>query len=211
MKAIFICLIIIFSSYYVQGQKIKATNKSATNIYKNHLSVIGEHINFLKQKDNFTYHFPPGFDDSTIFLEKLTLIYCDIFHSFEGIGEPSRENYKDWKAWYKLNKKNLYLDSSKVKIKGKVISLVKRPIRYYKKNLKLIKKSIKRKLFKDPEYSDAIYFLRDLTGIERSNSQEKIDIPLQKEIVLFEKWLKENKSDLFWDVKSHNVKLNNSD
>ncbi len=209
MRYLCICLIAVFTTFASQGQKIKTTNKAAKNIYKKQLAVIGKHINFLKQKDNFTHRFPSEFNTSIVFLEGLTLINCDIFHSFESIGEPSQENYKDWKSWYRLNRKKLYLDAGQVKINGTALPVKKKSTKYYRKKLTLVKKSTKQQLFKDPEYSDAIYFLRDLTKIKRDKNQKKsdLDIPSRKELSLFADWLQSNKKALYWDVSKHTVKL----
>ncbi len=207
-----IYLAILFSSY-CYAQKVESTNKEAKNIYKKHLSIIDQYLDLFETKDTIVKiddHIAKGFDSAITFLEKTTAIESDIFSSFDRLYEPSKENYKDWKAWYKLNRKELFLDSGEVKIKGKAIPVKKNPLKYYRNKLKLVKKSIKRKLFADPEYSDAIYFLRVHSGIENNNHQYELDVPSQKELLLFKIWLKENKNKLFWDIEHHAIGLRKS-
>jgi len=210
MKPFFICLLIFFSSYCA-AQKVASTNKNASKIYKEHLSIIDQYLDLFKTKDTIVSiddHVAKGFDKAIIFLEKITSIESDIFSSFDRLHEPSKENYRDWKAWYRLNKKKLYLDADEVKINGNPIPIKKNPVKYYKKNLKLVKNSIKRNVFADPEYADAIYFLRLHSGVKyRNDATFDLDVPSQKELLLFKKWLKENKAKLFWDIKSQSIKL----
>jgi len=208
MKTVCICLVIFFSSY-CSAQKVAPTYKNASKIYKQHLSIIDQYLDLFKTKDTIISiddHIAKGFDDAIIFLEKIPSIESDIFSSFDRLHEPSKENYRDWKAWYKLNRKKLYLDSGEVKIKGTAIPIRKNPVKYYRKNLNLVKNSIRRKVFADPEYADAIYFLRLHSGVQHNNDKVlDLDVPSQKELLLFKKWLKENKENLYWDVKHYTV------
>lgn len=213
MKNILICSLIIFYCNTSYAQKVKSTNKKATKIYKQHLLFIDKYLDLFDKapigatvdlKDIDT----DKFNEAISFLEKLTNIYCDTFYSYIGEGEPSRENYKDWKSWYKLNKKSLYIENEKIKINNPK-PLIKNPVKYFKSKLKLVKKSIKRKEFEEPEYSNAIYFLRKLTNVERKNYEDNLDVPSEKDLNLLKFWLKQNKNKLYWNVKEHTVKLKN--
>ena len=57
--------------------------------------------------------------DAAKFLEELTGIKSDADEQFDRIYEPSRENLKNWKAWYWKNKKALYWNEKEKKISMK--------------------------------------------------------------------------------------------
>jgi len=183
---------IIFFYYNCNSQKLESTNKIASKIYQKHLSVINKYFVIIETEGGYSDDTDNNFGNSNYFLVELTNLDCDEY-SFAGC-EPSIENYKDWKIWYKLNRKKLYFEDNKVKINGKVIPVKKEPIKYYKKKLKLVKKSIRYQLFEDPEYSYAIQFLADLTNINIVcfNVDLNREISCEKEMLFFETWLKEN-------------------
>ncbi len=209
IKFILTVLTLTFSYYNCASQKVESTNKIASKIYQKHLNVINTYFELIETEKGYSDDADNNFNNSNSFLVGLTHLECDDY-SFSGC-EPSQENYDDWKAWYKLNKKKLYLDDDKVKINSEAIPLRKNPLKYYKKKLRLVKKSIKRKLFEDPEYSNSISFLINLSGIKNVTYVEEmgIDIPSPKEVLFFKTWLKENQNNLYWDVKTQTVKLHN--
>ncbi len=53
------------------------------------------------------------------FLEDVTGIKSDIDYGEPPLISPSKNNLKDWKAWYKKNKKLLYWDEKEEKVKVK--------------------------------------------------------------------------------------------
>lgn len=198
---------IFFSSDSI-AQKVDPTNKTARKIYRNHLSLLKNSFVLIHSEKGINlYATSNSFDDTTSFLVKLTNLDC-YNYTYEGC-EVSKENYLDWKAWYKLNKKNLYLIGDSVKIKGSPVPVKKNPVKYFKKNLKLVKKSLKYDFFLDPPYIDAISFLIDLTEIKEVyyDEESNLDIPTKEQISSIESWFKENKHKLFWDVETYFVKL----
>jgi hypothetical protein len=171
------------------------------------LSVINKYFASIETEGGYSDDADNNFGNSCSFLLRLTNLDCDEY-SFAGC-EPSIENYKDWKIWYKLNRKKLYFEDNKVKINGEAIPVKKKPVKYYKKKLKLVKKSIHCQFFEEPKYSYAIQFLVDLTNTNTNcfNLDLNKEILCEKEIRFFETWLKENQKNLYWDVKHHTVKL----
>ncbi|MBJ2173859.1 hypothetical protein JBL43_06385 [Aureibaculum sp. A20] len=206
MKSFLILLAINFSCI-CNAQKVDDTNKAARKIYQKHLSLIKRYFKEIYTESGFSDDSNNNFEETTTFLVILTKLDCYTY-SYEGC-EASEENYLDWKAWYKLNRKKLYLERDTVKIKGNPISVRNNPIKYFKKKLKLVKKSIKNRYFEDPPYIDAIVFLINLTEIKDVYYDEEsdLDIPTSKQITFIENWFKKNKNKLYWDVKTHSVKL----
>ncbi len=212
MKIIILNLILVLSIINCSVGAAQSANKAALNEYKDHLSTVNEFVTLYHKKNEFNYDVD-RLNNSIVFLEELTNIYCDIVNSFENDFEPSKENYEDWKMWYRLNKENIYLEGNKVIVNGIIQPLEKDPVKYYKKKLKYIKKSLNRKILKDPDYSSAMSFLMNLTKTKEISfdKESNVYIPSDENIIFFENWLKENEKRLFWDEKEQKVKLKKSD
>lgn len=212
MKTIILNLILVLSFISCSVSTAQSLNKAALIVYKDHLSTVNEFVTLYHNKNEFNYDLD-RLNNSIVFLEELTNIYCDVVNSFENDFEPSKENYEDWKMWYRLNKKYIYLDGNKVIVNGIIQPLKKDPVKYYKKKLKYIKKSLNRKVLKDPDYSSAMFFLMNLTKTKviPFDNESNVYIPSNENIIFFEDWLKENEKRLFWDEKEQKVKLRKSD
>lgn len=205
MKNIFICLLITCCCT-CNGQKTDNTNRTARKIFKEHLSTVKKFFSEINTRKGYSDDENNHFETSTRFLVQLTKLDC-FDYSFIGC-EPKKEDYENWKIWYKLNKKKLFTENSKVKI-NTPHPLTRNPVKFYKRNLRLVKKSIKQNVFEEPEYFDSIYFLRRITDTKKRNINynEVIDIPTKAEISMFKNWLKQNKNKLYWNIKENTVKL----
>lgn len=182
------------------------TNKNAINIFKTNLSLIKEYLTHSDvQESNFNYK---KFEQSLQFMSNLTNIPCTNY-VFENFCGPTFENYRDWEAWLKLNKSNLYINKDEVCVKSPK-PLIKNPQKYYIDKLNIIEKSIRKKLYEDPEYIDALSFLKEITKIKtiRYNSELQIEIPSYEDIEYFKNWFRNNKSKLYWDTSSFSVDIN---
>jgi hypothetical protein len=107
-KAIYLIFILFANINFGQVQSI---NK-AQQIYLENLKIINE---FIANKGDIN----DGeiVDNSIDFLEEITKIKSDFIPAYEIIYTPSEQNLKDWKNWYKKNKKLLYWDEEENKVK----------------------------------------------------------------------------------------------
>lgn len=58
-------------------------------------------------------------DNSIHFLEDLTKIKSDSYEGRDFFYEPSTQNLKEWKKWFRKNKENLFWDEAETKLKLK--------------------------------------------------------------------------------------------
>jgi hypothetical protein len=107
MKAsIYISLLLLIVSC-----KSTLSQNSPQKIFQNHISVVeqllkGEEVSNLK---------------TTIeFLEEITNIKSEVDIGWEIMYSPSEQNLKDWKTWYRNNKKLLYWDEKENKVKVRI-------------------------------------------------------------------------------------------
>lgn len=201
-----ICLIMNFS-YTGKAQKVDSTNNTAKKSFKDKLEIIELITNESDKNKIDDYEIVTN---TVIFLERLTNLKSNLFEGYDPLYEPSRENYEDWKSWFKLNKAKLYMDGDTVKTNTNHVAVKKNPKIYFKKKLKLVKKSLRKQEYNDPEYSNAVQFLVDLTDIITICLDPELNIatPCEKDILYFETWFKKNKNNLYWDVKTHSVQVN---
>ena len=198
-------MLINFSNYS-HAQKFHSTNKIAKDSFNDKLHMVEIYLDTSNKKRIFDYEI---LTNTVLFLEQLTGLKSDLFEGFDPLYEPSKENYEDWKTWYKLNKKKLYLYRDTVKIKRNPIPVRKSPKKYFKKKLRIVKESLQKQEYNEPEYSNAIQFLVDLTNIVAVCVDPELNLatPCERDILYFETWFKRNKDKLFWDVETHSVKL----
>ena len=150
-------------------------------------------------------------DEAIVFLEELTNIESNINEGYDDVKLPNKYNVEDWKAWYKLNKSNLYWDTKKNKIliHGNAKYIVKDPNLEYQRFLSIIKKYVKSDNVDIDDLNYAVHFITDLTNIKDKSYSFLPDTELpQKEIIQkWENWFEQNQKSLYWDKKTHKVKM----
>lgn len=94
------------------------TNADAKKIYESHLQKVQEFVDKIEHEGEFSGD-TKVLNEAIIFLERITEIEAEVLESYDYNFIPSMENYRDWKEWFKLNSKKLFLDDGVVKVKPK--------------------------------------------------------------------------------------------
>ena len=150
-------------------------------------------------------------DKAIVFLEELTNIKSNISEGYDDIKLPNKYNVEDWRAWYKLNKSNLYWNTkeNKISIHGKAKLIVKNPNLEYKRFLNIIKKYKKSNSIDIDDLNYAVHFITDVTNI-KDNSYSFLPntkLPRKEIIQKWENWFEQNQKFLFWDKKEQKIKV----
>lgn len=108
-RIIILTVVILFSCNSIKTQKF---NKAQI--------VYLEKLNFIELYNEGKIE--PSFKDLkevAFFFEEITNIKADIYESIDSFIDPSEQNLKDWKEWYKNNKERLYWNEEEQKVKLK--------------------------------------------------------------------------------------------
>lgn len=107
---LFSIITLLFSISNCSSNNFKQNNKAQSEFLLN-IKIIEKFI--LDKGTNNT----EILDSAVLFLERITNIESEKYEGFELYYFPNEQNLKDWKDWYKKNKKRLYWDEKENKVK----------------------------------------------------------------------------------------------
>ena len=143
-------------------------------------------------------------------LEDISGIESFTHYGYSDWKVPNKWNFRDWKDWYFINKRNIYFDENlnKFQSSGPLVALYKNPIEVYNEYLNVIlNNNINSNRINDDHLTYAVYFFSNLTKREFNKSETFGFLPSENDISYLETWLQENSDTLIWDKESQNVKV----
>lgn len=108
----FLLIIFLFTGISCNSKNFKQNNK-AQKEYLLNIEIIEK---FIVDKGTSNSEI---LDSAILFMETVTNIKSDFIPGYEITLVPNEKNLKDWKDWYKKNKKRLYWDENEQKVKVK--------------------------------------------------------------------------------------------
>ena len=111
----FILLIILISGRLEAQVNAQKLIESQLKVIENYVAEIEKAKRTMRVNETVTIKTDPI--NAAKFLEEQSGIKCDKEQTYDGMYIPSRKNLKDWKAWYRKNKKSMYWDEKLGKVK----------------------------------------------------------------------------------------------